>query len=172
MAGLLHHLPALIALTTPSTNSYRRLQPHFWSGAFRCWGMDHREAAIRVPSNPTLPSPTHIELRTVDATANPYIALGGAIAAGLDGIQQNLELGQPVISDPGHASEEERQRLRIDRLPGNLGEAIAHLSQNVILQQSLGSDLAQAYLAVRKAEWETLQSYSLEEEVRLLLEKY
>lgn len=172
VAGLLHHLPALMALTTPSSNSYRRLQPHFWSGAFRCWGMDHREAAIRVPSNPTLPSPTHIELRTVDATANPYIALGGAIAAGLDGIQQNLELGQPVISDPGHASEEERQRLRIDRLPENLGEAIAHLSQNTILQQSLGSDLAQAYLAVRKSEWEALRGYSLEEEVGLLLEKY
>ncbi len=171
LAGLLHHLPSLMALTTPSPNSYRRLQPHVWSGAFRCWGMDHREAAIRVPSNPTLPSPTHIELRTVDATANPYLALGIAIAAGLDGIQKSLELGEPVTTDPGHDSEE-RQKLGIDRLPENLGGAIAHLSQNTTLLESLGSDLAQAFLAVRKAEWETLRDASLEEEVGLLLEKY
>jgi glutamine synthetase len=172
VAGLLHHLPALMAITTPSTNSYRRLQPHVWSGAFRCWGRDHREAAIRVPSNPTLPSPTHIELRTADATANPYIALGGAIAAGLDGIEKNLELGEPATADPGHGSEEERQRLGIDRLPENLAGALENFSQNAILQTALGSDLFQAYLAVRKAEWETLRDYSFDHEVGLLLEKY
>jgi glutamine synthetase len=172
VAGILHHLPALMALTTPSTNSYRRLQPHFWSGAFCCWGMDHREAAVRVPRNPTFPSPTHLELRTVDASANPYLALGSAIAAGLDGVQQNLALGEPVTTDPGHASDEERHRLGVTRLPGNLGEAIAHLSQNGILLNALGSDLAQAYLAVRKAEWEALKDWSLEAEVGLLMEKY
>jgi glutamine synthetase len=172
VAGILHHLPALMALTTPSSNSYRRLQPHFWSGAYRCWGTDNREAALRVPSNPTLPSPTHLELRTIDASANPYIALGGTIAAGLDGIRQSLELGEPAATDPGHLSEEDRQRLGIDRLPQNLGEAIAHLSQNEILQKALGTELSQAYLAVRKAEWEALKDFSLEQEIKLLMDKY
>ena len=76
MAGILHHLPALMALSTPSTNSYHRIRPHCWSGAFRCWGFDNREAAIRVPTFPEPPSPTHFEFKTVDASANPYLALG------------------------------------------------------------------------------------------------
>jgi glutamine synthetase len=172
IAGILHHLPALMALTTPSSNSYRRLQPHHWSGAYRCWGIDNREAALRVPSNPTLPSPTHLELRTIDASANPYLALGSTIAAGLDGIRQGLELGEPVAIDPGHFSEEDRHHLGIDRLPQNLGDAIAHLSQNEILRNALGAELSQAYLAVRKAEWEALKDLSLEEEIRLLMDKY
>lgn len=171
-AGILHHLPALMAVTTPSCNSYRRLQPHFWSGAFRCWGMDNREAAVRVPSNPTPPSPTHLELKTVDASANPYLALGATIAAGLDGIRQNLDLGESVAIDPGNLSEAERQQRGIDRLPQNLGESIAHLSQNTVLLDALGTSLAQAFLAVRKAEWEALKDMELADEAKLLLERY
>jgi glutamine synthetase len=171
-AGILHHLPSLMALTTPSINSYRRLQPHFWSGAFRCWGMDNREAALRVPSNPTLPSPTHIELKTVDASANPYLALGAVIAAGLDGIRQGLDLGDPVNLDPGTLSADDRQQQGIDRLPENLGAAIAHLSRNETLLNALGADFSQAFLAVRKMEWEALKGLTLEEEVKLLLERY
>src|SRR5262249_14782992 len=75
MAGLLFHLPALMPLTAPSTNSYRRFQPHTWSGAFRCWGIDNREAAVRVPTNPE-GAPTNFELKTVDASSNPHLALG------------------------------------------------------------------------------------------------
>ncbi len=172
VAGILHHLPALMALTTPSVNSYRRLQPHFWSGAYRCWGMDNREAAVRVPSNPEPPSPTHIELKTVDASANPYLALGATIAAGLDGIRQELDPGEPVAIDPGHLPEAERRLHGIDRLPENLGMAIEHLSCNKTLLDALGTDLAQAFLAVRRMEWKALQEKPLEEEVKLLLERY
>ncbi|UBF27506.1 glutamine synthetase family protein [Kovacikia minuta CCNUW1] len=172
IAGILEHLPALMALTTPSSNSYRRIHPHFWSGAFRAWGWDNREAAVRVPSNPVPPSPTHFELKTVDASANPYLALGAVIAAGLDGIQRGLELGDPVTVDPGTLSEAERQAGRMDRLPTHLGEAIAHLSQDKILLDALGPDLAQAYLAVRRTEWEALKDAELSEEVSLLLDRY
>lgn len=172
VAGVLHHLPALMAVTTPSPNSYRRLQPHCWSGAFRCWGVDNREAAVRVPSNPTLPSPTHIELKTVDATANPYLALGAVIAAGLDGIQQGLDPGVPTGVDPGHLPDSERQQRGIDRLPETLGAAIEHFSQNQMLLTAMGADLAQAFLAVRRAEWEHLKNSTLADEVKLLLERY
>ncbi len=89
--------------------------------------MDNREAAVRVPSNPHPPSPTHFELKTVDASANPYLAMGAVIAAGLDGIQQRREPGEPVAVDPATLTEAERQSRQIDRLPANLGEAIAHL---------------------------------------------
>lgn len=172
VAGILHHLPALMALTTPSSNSYRRLQPHAWSGAYRCWGFDNREAAVRVPSNPQPPSPTHIELKVVDATANPYLALGAVVAAGLDGIERELDLAEPISSDPGFLSEQELQQRAIERLPTHLGEAIEHLVQDRMLLDSLGTDLARAFLSVRKAEWSAMRDLSLETETQLLLERY
>ncbi|NEQ05327.1 MAG: glutamine synthetase [Moorea sp. SIO4E2] len=172
IAGMLQHLPALMALTTPSTNSYRRIRPHCWSGAFRCWGIDNREAAVRVPSNPDGESPTNFELKTVDASSNPYLALGAVIAAGLDGIRNSLELGEAVAVDPGHLTELERSQRGIELLPTTLGEAIGNLSGDQILLDALGVELAQAYLAVRKAEWEAMKDFELEEEVELLLERY
>lgn len=172
VAGLLKHLDALMALTTPSPNSYRRIQPQTWSGAFCCWGYDNREAAIRVPQNPELPSPTHLEFKTVDATANPYIALSGIIAAGLDGVRHQLELPEPLTVDPATLSESERNERGIYRLPRNLGEAIQKLQHNQVLIEALGSDLAAAYLAVRQAEWNAMKDWQLEQEVKLLIDRY
>lgn len=172
IAGILHHLPALMALTTPSTNSYRRIRPHHWSGAFRCWGMDNREAAVRVVSNPEESSPTQFELKTVDASANPYLALGAVIAAGLDGIRHCYELGEPVTIDPGYMTEAERNICNIDLLPITLEQSIDQLSSDQVLLDALGTELAQAYLAVRKAEWEAMKDLAMEEEVKLLLERY
>jgi len=172
IAGILDHLPALMAITTPSPNSYRRIHPHFWSGAFRAWGWDNREAAVRVPTNPAPPSPTHFELKTVDASSNPYLTLGAIIAAGLDGIQRKLDPGNPVSVDPGHLSDAERQAGNIDRLPTNLGNAIAQLRQDKTLLDALGQDFAQAFLAVRQAEWDAMKELDLSAEVNLLLERY
>ena len=170
-AGILHHLPSLMALTTPSVNSYRRLLPHSWSGAYRCWGLDNREAAVRVPSNPT-GCPTHFELKTVDASANPYLALGSAIAAGLDGVKRSLEAPNPVTVDPGTLSAEELSSQEIERLPSNLGEAIACLQENQVLMQALNSELSQAFLAVRQAEWSAMKDWELEQEVKTLWARY
>ncbi|MEK8018957.1 MAG: glutamine synthetase family protein [Candidatus Parabeggiatoa sp.] len=172
MAGLLHHLPALMALIAPTTNSYRRIQAHLSSGAFVCWGFNNRDAAIRVPTNPSPTSPTHFELRTVDASSNPYLALGGVIAAGLDGIRRNLQLGEPIALDPGHLEELERHKRGIYRLPTHLGEAIHALEQDEVLLNALGQDLAQAYIAIKQTEWEMMKDYSLEKEVKLLLTQY
>jgi glutamine synthetase len=172
IAGILHHLPALMALTTPSTNSYRRIRPHYWSGAFRCWGMDNREAAVRVPSHPAEPAPTQFELKTVDASANPYLALGAIIAAGLDGVRHCFELGEPVAIDPGYMTEADRSISGIDLLPIKLEQSIDQLSNDKVLLDALGTELSRAYLAVRKAEWEAMKDFTLEEEVKLLLERY
>jgi len=171
IAGLLHHLPALMAVCTPSSNSYRRLRPHCWSGAFRCWGLDNREAAVRVPTHPA-GNPTHFELKTVDATANPYLALGAIIAAGLDGVRRQIALGEPVNVDPGHLTQSERQVHGIDPLPSSLGEAIAHLSHNDTLLNAFNPELSRAFLAVRKAEWQAMKDLELREEVELLWQRY
>lgn len=172
IAGILDCLPALMALTTPSVNSYRRIRPHYWTGAFRAWGLDNREAAVRIPSNPIPPSPTHFELKTVDASANPYLALGAVIAAGLEGVRRHLDLGEPVAIDPGYLEPAEREARGIDLLPTTLGDAIAHLSRDDVLLNALGSELAKAYLAVRQAEWEAMKDMQLEQEVKILLERY
>ncbi|NEQ37720.1 MAG: glutamine synthetase [Okeania sp. SIO3I5] len=172
IAGILEHLPALMALTTPSVNSYRRIRPHFWSGAFRTWGLDNREAAVRVPSNFAPPSPTHFELKTSDASANPYLALGSVIVAGLDGVNRGLDLGEPVRVDPGNMIPTEREVRGIDALPSSLAEAIAHLNNNDVLKNALGAELAQAFIAVRQAEWEAMKDMEIEEEVKILLSRY
>jgi glutamine synthetase len=171
MAGVLAHLPALMALTTPSPNSYRRLKPHFWSGAFRCWGIDNREAALRLPTSPDGP-PSNFELKTCDGSANPYLALGGVVAAGLDGVRRKLDLPEPVAGDPGNLSEAERRQRGIDALPANLGEALEQFSKDAVLSAALGPELARAFLAVRWAEWQALKDLSLADEVSLLLERY
>jgi glutamine synthetase len=171
-AGLLHQLPALMAITTPSPNSYRRLRPQTWSGAYHIWGQDNREAALRVPSNLAPPSPTHLELKPVDGAANLSLALGPAIAAGLDGIAQGYALPEPVQGDPGSWSESERRDRAIAPLPPSLPAAIAALEQNSLLLDALGAPLAQTYLAVRRAELVALEGMTLEAEAALLLDRY
>ncbi len=172
MAGILAHLPALMALTTPSTNSFKRIRPRFWSGAFTCWGTGNREAALRVPMPDSAQPLTNVELKISDATANPYLALGAMIAAGLDGIDRQLPLGDPVRGDPADLPEDERLARGILPLPTSLGEAIAALERDDVLLEALGIDLARSYLAVRRAEWQAMKDMSHAEEVQLLLERY
>jgi len=102
-AGVLDHLPALVALTCASVNSYRRLQPQTWASAYRTWGFDNREAALRVPSplRGLEAASTNVELKASDSSANPYLALGGVIAAGLDGIERGPRAAQPRGDRPG-----------------------------------------------------------------------
>jgi glutamine synthetase len=154
VGGVIRHLPGLLGLTTPSTNSFRRLQPHFWSSAYTAWGIENREAAVRVPSRywDDEAGSTNLELKASDNTANPYIALGGVIAAALDGIQQGLDPGEPVNQDPGNLSDDERERLGIRRFPTTSTEALDELERDEVLMRALGAGLATEYLKVRRAE--------------------
>jgi glutamine synthetase len=172
MAGILEHLPALMAITTPIPNSYGRIRPHCWSGAFRCWGYDNREAAIRVPTNPEMPSPTHFELKTVDAASNPYMALGAVIAAGLHGVREGRELPHEVQADPGLLEESVRLEKGIDPLPSSLRTSLARLEQDDVLLGAMGSELARAFLAVRRVELDTFESWGPEAEIAFLLDRY
>jgi glutamine synthetase len=172
IAGVLDHLPGLAALTIASCNSYRRVQPRTWSGAFRAWGVDNREAAVRLPSGPGGRSPGHFELKTSDASSNPYLALGGLIAAGLDGLSRKLTLPEPVQVDPADLQEGERRGRGIDPLPATLEAALAALEADRVLTDALGPELAQAYVAVKRFESRALKDLALAEEVKLLMERY
>ncbi len=154
IAGVLSHLPGLVALSAASVNSYRRLKPHMWSSAFGCWGLDNREASVRIASvlwDEKTPS-INMELKPSDNSNNPYLALGGLIAAGLDGVARQLEPGAPVAVDPGALSEDERTRLGIHRLPENLTAATEALERDELLMGALGDLLGATFLAVKRSE--------------------
>jgi glutamine synthetase len=154
IAGVVQHLPGLLGLTTPSVNSFRRLQPHYWSSAYTAWGIDNREAAVRVPSRywDDEAGSTNLELKASDASANPYIALGGLIAAALDGIERGLDPGEPVNQDPGNLTDAEREQRGIRRFPLTASEALDKLEGDGVLTGALGAGLATEYLKVRRAE--------------------
>jgi glutamine synthetase len=168
MAGVLEHLPALLALTCPSYNSYRRLQPHFWSSAYTAWGPDNREGAIRVPSQfrSDRAGSTNAELKASDSSSNPYLSLGGLLAAGLDGVKRKLPLGEPAMIDPGNYSKEEREARGIQPFPASLQEALDNLERDTVLMEALGPLLARAYLAVKRLEWESFSKEDVAFEVK------
>ena len=156
VAGVLAHLPGLCGLTAPSFNSYRRIVPQYWAGAFTCWGHDNREAPLRVPSvfRGLEEGSTNVELKAADSSANPYLALGGLVAAGLDGLERGLEPPDPVEVDPATIAEEERARRGIARLPATQQDALNALEADEVLTAALGAVLARSYLAVRRSEWD------------------
>ncbi len=156
VAGVLEHLSGLCGLTAPSFNSYHRIVPQFWAGAFVCWGHDNREAPVRVPSvfGGMEEASTNVELKSADASSNPYLAVGGLIAAGLDGLERGLEPPAPVEVDPATIDEREREEHGIVPLPASQAEALDALAADEVLTGALGEVLAESYLAVRRSEWD------------------
>ena len=152
LAGVLAHLPGLVALTCGSVNSYRRLAPSTWSGAYACYGPDNREAAVRICSPVGATGSVNLELKPSDSTGNPYLALGGFICAGLDGIRRSLDPGEPVLVDPATLDDAERSRLSVTRLPSTLGAALDALAADSVLMSALGPLRSSAYLAVKRSE--------------------
>src|SRR5580658_3691707 len=154
IGGLLAHLPALVALTCASVNSYRRLAPQMWASAYTCYGMDNREAAIRICSalRGDATSSVNLELKPSDSTANPYLALGAVIYAGLDGMRSRLDPGDAVNVDPATMSDAERAAGGTHRLPASLNAALDALVADELMMDVLGPLRSTAYLAVKRSE--------------------
>ena len=174
IGGVLAHLPALVALTCASPNSYRRLLPHFWSSAYTAYGFDNREGAIRIPSAfwGREAESTNLEFKPADHSGNPYLAMGGLLAAGLDGIRRQLDPGEPVDLDPGNLTDTERARRGITRLPTSLDAALDALQADTVLTAALGPLLTSSYIAVKRLESRYFADKSPEEEARQHLGKY
>ncbi|MFI9840965.1 glutamine synthetase family protein [Nonomuraea sp. NPDC051941] len=151
LAGLLRDLPAIVAVTAPSLSSLQRLRPGYWSGAYTFWGVENREAALRlVPATPLLGAAhANVELKPSDASANPYLALATVIAAGLAGIEDGLTPPDPVQEDPGTWTDERRAERGIRRLPTTVEEQLGALLTNERIRSALGEELADAFRAVR-----------------------
>lgn len=152
MAGLLRHAPTLTALCAPTVNSYKRLMcgqslsGTSWAPAFIGYGDNNRTVVARVVYQ-------RIEWRLPDSSANPYLALAGVIAAGLDGIENKLEAPDPVNHDVYEMSDAQRAELGLKLLPQNLGEAAAALKADTVLAAALGENLVKEFVALKSAEW-------------------
>jgi len=152
LAGLLRHAPALTALCAPTVNSYKRLMcgqslsGTSWAPAFIGYGDNNRTVVARVVYQ-------RIEWRLPDSSANPYLALAGVIAAGLDGIENRREAPDPVNHDVYEMSDAQRAELGLKLLPQNLGEAAAALKADPVLAAALGVDFVKEFVALKSAEW-------------------
>ncbi|GAC1504982.1 MAG: hypothetical protein NVS2B14_17470 [Chamaesiphon sp.] len=128
IGGLLKHAPALLALTNPSTNSYKRLVPGFEAPVNLAYSQGNRSASIRIPLSGTNPKAKRLEFRCPDATCNPYLAFAAMLCAGLDGIKNEIEPGEPLDKDIYDLSPEELSS--VPSTPGSLELALAALDND------------------------------------------
>ena len=122
VGGLLHHAPAVLAFAAPSTNSYKRLVPGYEAPVNLAFSMRNRSAAIRIPTYESTPAAKRIEFRPPDGTCNPYLAFAAMLMAGLDGIQKQMDPGDPLDRDIYSLSPEEL--AGVPTVPGSLDEAL------------------------------------------------
>ena len=154
VAGIVRHLPEILAVLAPSVLSYHRLRPQHWAGAYACWGVENREAAVRfIPGTASdRASLANIEIKTPDGGANPYLAMAAILACALQGLRTAEPLPPPVQADPGGLTESERSDLQIERLPASLDAAVDALAGSSLVAEAFGRRLLDAFLAVRAAE--------------------
>ena len=172
VAGILEHLPGLLALTCPSYVSFLRLQPHAWAGNTISWGYDNRECAVRVasPFKGREMQSINLELKACDGSANPYLALAGVILAGMDGVTRGLVAPKPAHRDPALLTDDEKIACGIKPFPATQLEALDALERDEVLTSGLGDLMTRAYLATRRAEnakaslkgdeWARLETFS------------
>jgi len=167
-AGILNRLPGLLAIGAPSVASYLRLVPSHWAGVYACWGLENREAALRMitGSAGSTDWAANLEVKCVDLTANPYLLLAGLLAAGSAGVAGGARLPEPIDVDPAALLPEELQKRGIRRLPTNLRESTDALAADSVLRDALGSALVESVIAVRESEIEQFAEASADDVVR------
>ncbi len=157
IAGVVRHMRALCALMAPSPVSYLRLGPHHWSCGYNAFGIQNREAAIRVcPSPERDPARKggafNLEIRIPDGTASPYMVIGALVNAGLAGIREKLPLPPALDRDPAELSDAERAKLGIVTLPSSLAEALDALADDKVARGWMSPTFFAAYDAVKRME--------------------
>lgn len=151
IAGIMKHAKAFTAICNPTVNSYKRLVPGFEAPVNIAWSASNRTPMIRIPASRK--QSTRVEVRSVDPTTNPYLALSTLLAAGLDGIEQQMEAPAECQRNIFKMSAHERQEAGIDSLPANLWEAIGYLKEDEIILNSLGNHIASRFIDLKEKEW-------------------
>lgn len=154
ISGQLHHVKGMMAVICPTVNSYKRLVTGYEAPVYISWARINRSALIRVPHwFENRPNSARIELRCPDPACNPYLAFAVMLAAGLDGIENNIKLPDPVEEDLYQFDEAKLISKKIDTLPSSLFEAINELGKNKLIQEVLGDHLYKRYINIKTREW-------------------
>ena len=160
LAGQLKHARALAAVVAPTVNSYKRLVPGYEAPVYICWARINRSALIRIPQYaPGRESSTRLELRFPDPSCNPYLAYAAMLAAGLDGVEKKLTPPAAVEEDVYHFDDAKLAELSIGTLPASLTEALDDLSRDRVIRQALGKETYQAFLRMKRSEWDEYRLY-------------
>ena len=128
IGGILKHSKALAALTNPTTNSYKRLVPGYEAPVNLAYSSRNRSAAIRIPMYSPSPKAKRIEVRFPDPTCNPYLAFSAMLMAGLDGIENKIDPGEPL--DKNIYALSKAELAKVPTMPGSLSEALANLEED------------------------------------------
>ncbi len=176
-AGILRHARALSALSAPSPASATRLVPHRWSAGAVALGPGNREALLRIPTPVTLggadeAGQLRLEYRAADATANPYLALGAILRAGLEGVRAGLGAPPLLGVDPGTLDADEAERFGVGALPRSLEEALQALAGDEVVRGWLSPRLYEAYVGLKRAEIDAVAELDAAETCRRYAELY
>ena len=151
IGGLKKHARALTAVTNPLVNSFKRLVPGYEAPVDIAWSHRNRSPMIRVPDRRGVG--TRVEFRMPDPSCNPYLALAVQLAAGLDGIKNEIDPGPPLDVNVWELSDKERKKHRVQSLPANLGEAIGELEKSELMRETLGDHVFDNFVSAKKREW-------------------
>ena len=174
MAGILAHARGMSAILAPLVNSYKRLVPGYEAPTYITWGRTNRSALIRVP----MISPgksiegTRAEVRCPDPSSNAYLAFAVMIAAGLDGVENGLELSDPVEESLFEMDAARVSERGIKELPGTLGDALEELKSDPVICEALGEHVLEHYVEAKQAEWDEYRTQVTQWELDRYLEAF
>jgi glutamine synthetase len=149
--GILQHAPAFVAVTNPLVNSFKRLVPGYEAPTNVAWSEKNRSPLVRVPAKRGMS--TRCEVRLPDPSCNPYLALAVMLAAGLDGVENELKSREPVNKNIFTMSDREKRRLKIGHIPADLSQALDLLEKDQVVLDALGEHIAEHYIAAKRSEW-------------------
>jgi len=156
MAGVLAHVKGFTAVINPTINSYKRLVPGYEAPCYVAWSAQNRSPLIRIPSSRGVS--TRVEVRSVDPSANPYLAMAVILEAGLEGIRQKMTPPPAINRNIYVMSEQERKANGIDNLPASLDDALELLAQDEIVKNALGEHIYENFREAKEIESEMFRT--------------
>ncbi|MCJ7779042.1 MAG: glutamine synthetase family protein, partial [Sedimentisphaerales bacterium] len=170
IAGLLKYAPEITAVCNQWVNSYKRLVPGYEAPVYLSWARRNRSDLVRVPEyRPGREKATRIEFRSPDPACNPYLCFSVMLAAGLDGIKNNLQAPIPIEKNVYEMTEEERKQHDIGTLPGSLAEAIQLAEGSKLVREALGEHVFKSFIENKKKEWDDYRTQVSEYELKKYL---
>ncbi|MBN2540821.1 MAG: glutamine synthetase [Bacilli bacterium] len=163
LTGILTHSRSFCAITNPTVNSYKRLVPGYEAPCYVSWSEHNRSVMVRIPA--TRGRTTRTEIRSVDVSANPYLAISVILAAGLDGIERDLPLISSINENLFELTQQERTALGVSSLPDNLKEAIDVLKESELMKEALGEHIFNKFIELKSKEWDAFRTAVTEWEI-------